>query len=413
MLRRHIVGQIEAALEDTPVVFINGARQTGKSPLVQWLLRNGHPARYWTLDDAATLAAVKTDPAGFLATHKGPIAVDEVQRAPELFNAIKADVDRARRPGRFLLTGSADVMLLPGLAESLAGRMEILTLWPLSRGEIARKPETFLDALFSAPQADWSEARPYRAKLLGMLLAGGYPESLQRPAEPRRKAWFRSYVSAILQRDVRDLAQIEGLSLLPRMLSLIAAQAAGVLNIADFARRLAAPHSTITRYWTLLEATFLVQPLPAWSANLGRRLVKAPKVFLNDCGLLAHLLGMDLARLTAEPVLLGPLLENFVVMELRKQQSWCASRPELFHFRTHAGCEVDIVVEQPSGKIAGIEVKASSTVGPGDFRGLRALREATGERFHGGVLPYMGTDCLPFGDRLLAMPVTAIWRPSP
>ncbi|MGB3681002.1 MAG: ATP-binding protein [Rubrobacteraceae bacterium] len=401
---------LNEALLDTPVVLLNGARQVGKSTLVRSGMVEDRGARYLTLDDAGILAAAETDPAGFLSGLEGPIILDEVQRSPGLFPAIKAEVDRERRPGRFLLTGSANVLLLPELSESLAGRMEILNLWPLSQGEIEDVEEGFIDAAFSGDSLSTRIGPERVSELFERLLQGGYPEVIGRRSEARRRAWFGSYVTTILQRDVRDLSNIEGLTELPRLLSLLAARAASLVNYAELSRSASMPQSTLKRYISLLQATFLIQMLPAWSSNLGKRLVRSPKLLLCDTGLISNLQGISAERLASEPVLVGPLLENFVAMELTKQSAWSRTRPRLFHFRTHTGQEVDIVLEDAAGRIVGIEVKAAATVGVRDFRGLRALAEVAGERFQRGVVLYTGGTDIPFDKNLHALPVGALWR---
>src|SRR5919198_738752 len=339
MLRRHLSNPVLNALADTPVVLLHGARQTGKSTLVRWIAVHAHRAQYLTFDEAGVLAAARHDASGFLANLDGPVVLDEVQRAPELFMAMKAQVDRDRKPGRFLLTGSANVMLLPRLAESLAGRMEILTLWPLSQGELIGFKEGFVDAAFSVTLPPMTGKPENRSELMRRLLRGGFPEVQTRETAVRRSAWFSSYITTILQRDVRDLANIEQLTTLPRLLSLLAARVMGLMNVADISRSLAIPLTTLQRYMTLLEATFLIQRLPAWSGNLGKRLVKGPRLLLIDTGLVVHLLGLDEARLARTPEQFGAVLENFVAMELLKQTTWIATQTHLFHFRTPTGQE--------------------------------------------------------------------------
>ena len=407
MVRRNLSAELLAALSDTPVVLLHGARQSGKSTLVKWLTSEARPARYLTLDDAAVLAAARDNPTGFLAGLEGPVVLDEVQRAPELFLAMKAEVDRESQPGRFLLTGSANVLLLPRLAESLAGRIQILTLWPFSQGELVGRRENFIDAVFGKTIAGFGDADGSRP---GRILLGGYPAIHARPAEARRRAWFGSYVTTILQRDVRDLANIESLTILPRLLALLATRTGTLVNFADLSRSIAIPQTTLKRYWHLLETTFLIQTLPAWSANLGQRLVKSPKLYLVDTGLSGYLLGVDQARLTGDPMLLGPLLENFVVMELRKQLGWSRAQPQMFHFRLQAGQEVDIVLEDPSGNVVGIEVKAAGSAATADFKGLRSLAQLLGRRFRKGIVLYTGRESIPFGANLYALPVSALWR---
>jgi predicted AAA+ superfamily ATPase len=242
------------------------------------------------------------------------------------------------------------------------------------------------------------------------VVRGGYPEIQRRRSAARRTAWFGAYLTAIVQRDVRDLANIEGLSTLPRLLGLLAARSTGTLNIADLSRAIALPHSTLKRYLGLLSATFLVDTVPAWSGNLGRRLVRSPRVYLSDTGLICSVLGLGVSRLEKEPDLFGPLLETFAMLELRKQMAWSRLRPNLLHFRTQTGQEVDLILEDPAGRLVGIEVKAGATVRTEDLRGLRVLQEAVGRRLVRGVLLYAGTEAVAFGPRLLALPVESVWR---
>lgn len=410
MLRRNLIDLVLAALQDTPAVFLNGARQTGKTTLAQALTAEGYPAAEYTFDDVSVLSAAKEDPAGFVQGLPTPVVLDEVQRVPEIFLALKAAIDRDRIPGRFLLTGSANVLLLPYLADALVGRMEVCTLWPLSQGEIEGRQETFLPGVFqdAFPGPFTGASQP--PTLWERILRGGYPEAIARADVDRRTAWFRAYVTTILQRDVRDLASIEGGAQLLRLLALCATRLGGLLNFADLSRTVDLPQSTLKRYMALLEATFLVQPLPAWSSNPGKRLVKSPKLYLNDPGLAAYLSGVTAERLQSDRALIGPLLENFVVMELQKQASWMNSPPTLWHFRTLAGLEVDLVLENRAGELVGIEVKAAATVTGADFKGLHGLAELTRQRFRRGVVLYTGNQVIPFGARLHALPVDALWR---
>lgn len=410
MIQRNLSSQLREALSDRPVVLLNGARQVGKSTLAQSLL-DGHAASYLTLDDATVLAAIGRDPNGFLAgLGSGPVVLDEVQRAPGLFPALKMAVDRDRTPGRFLLTGSADLFLLPTVSESLAGRMEILTLWPLSQGEVEGVIEGFIDALFSRSFQPPATAAIERSDLLGRLIQGGFPEPRGKSSAPRLRAWFASYLTTILQRDVRDLASIENLTALPRLLSLLAARVASLLNYAELSRSSGLPTSTLKRYFSLLEATFLIQTLPAWSSNLSKRLVKSPKTLVVDSGLLCHLLGVSEARLEEDPTLLGPLLESFVLMEIRKQAGWSRTAPSLFHYRTQTGQEIDLLMEDAAGRIVGVEVKASASVQERDVRALHDLAAALGKRFVRGVVLYLGEAVVPFSEKVSAVPLPVLWR---
>ena len=412
MLPRNLIPMLREALSDRPVVLLNGARQVGKSTLAQGLVEE-HQAQYFTLDDATVLAAATNDPTGFIAGLAGPVILDEIQRAPGLFLAIKAAVDRDRSPGRFLLTGSADVFVVPDLSESLVGRMEILTLWPFSQGEIEGVKDGLVDALFGKDFSPPPHSPLARPDLLERLCTGGFPEVVTRQSEARRRAWFRSYVTTILQRDVRDFANIEDLSALPRLLSLLAARSTALLNYAELSRSAGLPTSTLKRYFLLLEATFLVQTLPAWSSNLSKRLVKSPKLLLADPGLLAALLGVDGRRLEGDPRLVGPLLESFVLMEFRKQISWSQTQPAMFHYRTQTGQEIDLLLEDAAGRVAGIEVKAASTVQEKDVRVLLELAKELGPKFVRGVVLYTGERAVPFSDKVFALPVQLLWRWPP
>jgi len=409
LLHRNLAHAVKTSLSDSPVVFIQGARQTGKSTLARSLASVGHKARYLTLDDAATLSAAQSDPQGFIAGLDGPVILDEVQRAPALALAIKAGVDGDRKPGRFLLTGSANVLLLHRIAESLAGRIEIHTLWPLSQGELAGRSDNFLDALFERRFTAPKTTGESRRKLIARMSRGGYPEMLRRGEPSRRQAWFGSFITTLLQRDVRDIANIRDLTDLPRLLALAASRAAGLLDFADLSRGLSMPQTTLKRYMGLLEATFLIQLLPAWFANIGKRLVKAPKLLINDSGLLLHLLGAGSERLISDPNLMGSVLENFIAMELLKQRGWSKSQANLFHFRTHTGEEVDLVLEDPAGRVVGVEIKAAASINASHFKGLHALAQTAGPRFLRGILLYGGENVVPFGKDMLALPLSCVW----
>jgi predicted AAA+ superfamily ATPase len=411
MLRRHIIDRLLDGLADTPAVLVNGARQTGKSTLVQSAELAGQNRQYLTFDDPGILAAAKRDPNGFVAGLNMPVTLDEVQHVPEIFPVIKAAIDRKRQPGQFLLTGSANVMLLPKLSESLAGRMEVLTLWPFSQGEIHRVRESFVDTLFSQKPVVWTGkiATVTRDELLETALAGGYPLAVARQSATRRDAWFQSYVMTMLQRDIRDLANIADVTAVPRLLSVVAARAGGLLNFADLSRSVALPQTTLKRYFALLEGTFLVQLLRPWARNLGKRIIQTPKVYLNDTGLLAYLLGATVDRLKAEGNLAGGILENFVLMELRKQSTWSTTQPELFYWRTVSGQEVDVVLEDRAGRVVGVEVKAAATLSANDVRGLQALATAAGKHWVRGVVFYTGTEVIPFSANLHGVPMSRLW----
>jgi hypothetical protein len=411
MHKRFLEPEVVAALGDTPVVLLTGARQTGKSTLVRQLSRQRKPAHDLTFDDLTTLNAARSDPQGFIAGLSGPVVIDEIQRVPEVLLPIKAAVDLDRQPGRFLLTGSANVLMSPRLADTLAGRMEVITLRPLSQGELAGSSEHFLDHLFATRDPGWRSLPTDRADLLKRVASGGYPEVLTRPAGKRRDAWFSSYLTTVLGRDMRDLTGIDALTELPRVLRALASRTANLLSYADVARDLAVPLTTLRRHVGLLMAAFLVQELPAWSINIPKRLVKAPKALITDTGLAAHLLGITVddpahGRGGKET---GALVESFVGNELLKQIGWHDPALTLHHFRTHIGEEVDFVLEAPDGSIAGVEVKLSATLSGNDMRGLRTLREAAGKRFRRGVVLYAGNAVVPMDEQIAAVPMRNLW----
>jgi predicted AAA+ superfamily ATPase len=403
MIRRHITKHIIDALSDTPVVFLRGPRQAGKSTLVQAIADGPYSARYVTLDNAGVRSAASSDPTGFIAGIEKPVIIDEAQRVPGLLLAIKEDVDRNRQPGRYLLTGSADVLTVPRVADALVGRMEILTLWPLSLGEINGSDENLVDAFFSLefPQRFLP---PSEFDFETSIVAGGFPEPVQRKTAHRRQAWFESYITTMLDRDIRDLAQIQDVASVPRLLKLLAHRMATLHNQSEISRSSGIPNSTLSRYMALLKTTFLIHELPAWSSNLGKRLVKAPKLMMLDTGLACYLAGVNEAGLRRREDVAGRVFENFVAIELFKHASWSDETVRLFHFRSQTGREVDIVVENRSGDVVGVEVKLTSTPSRRDFSGLDTLQEHLGKKFLRGILIYTGKDIIPFGERLHAVP---------
>ena len=311
----------------------------------------------------------------------------------------------------FLLTGSANVWGTLRVSESLAGRAERVQLWPLSQGEVLGRRETFLDELLAGRVPRIAAAPSGRPAIAGAVVTGGYPEMLARTDARRRARWIANYVEMVLERDARDLAaKAQQLGELPRLLAAAAARVTGLLEITELARDAKLGRDTTGRYLTLLELLFLLRRAPAWSRNVGQRLIKAPKVWLPDSGLAAHLVGYDERRFAEDDSsLAGALFENFVASEVTKQATWCEADVTLHHFRTAGGREVDLVVEARDGAVAGIESKLGATVRERDFGGLRRLRDSLGARFRAGVVVHTGVETLPFGDRLWAMPVSGMW----
>ncbi|PBN42249.1 ATP-binding protein [Sphingobium sp. D43FB] len=406
MLPRHSTQRILEALQDTRVVLLAGPRQAGKTTLARSLSEKGRT--YLTLDDATTLSAARADPAGLVRDLDQAI-IDEVQRAPDLLLAIKESVDRDPRPGRFLLTGSANLMTLPRIADSLAGRMEIIRLLPLAQSEIlAQPPPRFLASLF-ASRTPVSGTLRIGGDLVDLVLAGGYPEAIGRKSWLRRQDWYENYVDAIVERDVRDVANIDQLERMPRLLRALAVHSGQLVNHAGVGASLGLNHVTTQKYTAIFEQLFLVRSLPPWHNNALKRLIKKPKLHFLDSGLLAALRGITPEKLAADRSHFGAILETFVYSEVLKATHWSDDRFSLSHFRDKELDEVDIVIENRAGQVVGLEIKAAATVRAGDFAGLRKLAAATGDRFAFGAVLYDHNQAIGFGDNLAALPLSCLW----
>jgi hypothetical protein len=389
------------------VVLVTGPRQSGKSTLADLALATRSNAVRLSLDEPGLLAAAREDPVGFI-DQPGTVFIDEVQRAPELLLPIKAAVDRANRPGQFLLTGSTNVLMMPRVADVLTGRMQLIELWPFSQGEIDGQIDGFVDRAFAGWPGQTTTTLT-KADHLGRAAAGGFPEAVARPDERRRGDWFAGYLDAFVQRDVRDLAAIERPAELRRLLRLLAARSGQLLKVEALARDAGLTPTTARRYIDLLEAAFLIRVVRGWSTSKTTRAIRAPKVFLRDAGMLCHLLGVSADGLLSPTADAGPVLESFATMELARQLGWARTRAELFHFRNKDGTEVDAVLEAADGRVVGVEIKAGATVRSNDFRGLRLLADRLGDRFTCGLVLYSGQHTLSFGDRLRCAPLGALW----
>ncbi|MFA6263133.1 MAG: ATP-binding protein [Candidatus Babeliales bacterium] len=410
MLKRHIESKLHEALDFMPIILLRGARQTGKTTLAKIISAGDKKYTYLSLDHLPSLMAAKDDPIGFISRLEKPVILDEIQRAPELFLPIKVDVDEHRTPGRYLLTGSADPLLIPKLGDSLAGRMRLLTLWPLSQGEIVGTPETFLQRVFDRTplSTGWSLACS-KDDILNRAIKGGYPTPLYLETEKQRMAWFNDYVALVLQKDILDLSKIENVTQIPNLLMMLASRSCGLLNTEELARTIKLSSVTLHRYIDLLKTLFLVHLAPAWSGNLSKRLVKSPKVYLTDTALQLFLLNIDTERLRSDQYLVGSVIENFVVLELLKQISWSDLNIQMFHYRDYSHAEIDIILEGPGGDVVAIEIKSSETVSSNDLKGLKMLRDSLDEKFVHGILLYSGTTSVPFGDKLTALPISSLW----
>lgn len=401
---RHLDALLHESLQDTPAVLVNGPRQCGKTTLVRQY--EGEMA-YFSLDDPALLAAVHADPLGFVKRLDRAI-IDEVQRAPQLLMALKLVIDQDRRPGRFLLTGSANLMALPQIADSLAGRVEILTLLPLSHSELARRPNDFLNQSLSQ---SWSLTPPAGGQpidTIQQVLAGGYPEMQQRATPARRQAWARAYMTTLIERDIQDVAQIDQIRQIPQLLSIAAELSGQLMNLSQIGGQLNLNGKTVDKYLGILEKLFLVRRLPAWSRNELSRLIKAPKIHFLDAGLQSTLTRLTPELAVTQRTRFGATLETWVYGELLKLLSITPETWFLSHYRDKDQVEVDFVLESPLREIIGIEVKAAASVQFNDFKGLRRLREIVGPQFVTGIVLYDGIHALPFGEGLWAVPLNQL-----
>ena len=405
MYTRLAKSRIAEALTDTRVVLISGPRQSGKTTLAADVAAEDIP--FFTLDDVNVLAAANNDPIGFLRG-LDRVVIDEIQRAPDLLLSIKAEVDRDQRPGRFLLTGSANLMTVPRVAESLAGRMEVIKLLPLARAEILGIHPTFLDSAFNGVQP------PVANTLLGedlieIVLAGGYPEALKRATWGLKQNWYQQYIDAIVQRDIRDVAQIEQLAMMPRLLHTLAEHSGQLVNYSSIGNGINLNHVTTQKYIGIFESLFLVQTLQPWFNNKLKRLIKSPKLHFLDAGLLAALRSITPELLRKDKTPFGPILETFVLSEIQKIGTWSEHRYSYSHFRDKDRNEVDIVIENNRGQIIGVEVKASATVTSADFAGIRKLATACGDNFVQGFVLYDHDQVIPFAENMFALPISCLW----
>lgn len=407
---RRAADAVRVAVEEARVVLVQGARQAGKSTLMRIITREHPDATARTLDDADMRAAASADPTSFVDV-PGMLAIDEIQRVPELLLAIKADVDEQPRRGRFLLTGSARVFALKSVPDALPGRVQTVELWPFSQGEIDHAPDGFVDAVFRQRTGLRHHTSLVRADYAERLVRGGFPEAiaLSRPASRRR--YFNNYVDDLIEREVTEIGEIARLPELHAVLRLLAARAGSLLVIDPIASDARLSASTVRRYVTLLEQVFMIKRLPAWSRNISTRATANPKVFFVDSGVATHLLNQTPQTLL-EPTstAFGPLLESFVVSEVSRQVSWSDEPLELSHFRTRDKIEVDLVLEHPQHGVVGLEVKAAATVRQDDFRGLGHLADRIGGDFIMGIVLYSGQETLRFGPNMLAMPTSALWE---
>lgn len=408
LVPRHLLEHVRIALTDTRVVVVLGARQVGKSTLVEQVSGTGAPRPLVSLDDDLTLRRATDDPTGFVADLRTPVTIDEVQRAPNLLLAIKRSVDVDQRPGRFLLTGSANLLTAPTISDALTGRTEYLRLWPFSQAELHGTQPRFISSMFEVAPPQITGAARGRRAYADMLVTGGFPEAVRRTG-PRRARFFNSYLSTVLERDLASIARVHDHANMRLLLAAIAATSGSIVKLDRLASGLELSANTVRAHLALLETLFLVHRLPSWHSNRLNRLVKAPKLHVADSGLLAHLLNADTDSVVNDDRLAGILFETFAITEIARLAAVEADPPQLYHVRDRDRHEVDLVLERRGGTIVGIEVKAAASLGAADFRGLKLLRDQLGDRFAFGAILYTGSDTVPFGDRLAAVPLCGLW----
>ncbi|MDP3935577.1 MAG: ATP-binding protein [Alphaproteobacteria bacterium] len=404
MYKRYLDQKLLESIEESPVVLINGARQTGKSTLVQTLLKESHV--YYTLDDYSILSAIQLDPYNFLASQKSPIILDEVQRAPEAFLALKRIVDESRVPGRFVLTGSANILMLPKLADSLAGRMEILTMWPLSSAELYDRPEQLISELLTGSFLNFISSAVDDSEYMPDILIGGYPEVVRRSTPAKRNSWFKGYIQTLLTRDVQDISGIERSAQLPILLNILASRVGGLLNASELSRSSQIPLTTLTRYLKIFEMLYLTVYLQPWHSNIGKRFVKSPKLYISDVGLISFLLGMNEEHIAQRPDLWGHMFENFIVMEFIKHQTWSDVPFQIYHYRTENNEEIDLILETDQGDLLAIEIKSSKTIDGRSLKAIKNLQAAMPHKIIKGFVIYTGDKVIPLSQNIWALPLS-------
>lgn len=410
LIPRHIRPQLLDALGEARVVCLLGARQTGKSTLVRDIAANELRAPYLTLDDPATLALASEDPTGFLAGTER-LVIDEVQRAPDLLLSIKRVVDADPDPGRYLITGSANIVTHPRIADALPGRVDYMNLWPFSQTELDERQSAFLELVFAGDTPGAKEPPIGRRGYAERVARGGFPEIARSKAD-RRRRFFAGYVDSILGREIDELGSVRDVESTKRLLRLVAARSASLTNLSSLGRELAIDHKTVANRLRSLEQLFTIIRLPAWHANLGHRVVRSDKLYLADTGMLCSLIGADATRLENDGGVAGSAFETFAVAELVRlaATSSLGTQLSLHHYRDQRGNEVDVVMELANGDVVGIEVKATATPDSRATAGLRLLRDKLGNRFRQGLLLHLGPDLLRFGERLAAVPLAALWQ---
>lgn len=408
-IRRNIEPVLLELLSFARVVCVLGPRQAGKSTLARELAEGPYPADFFQLDLERVRQAASNDPDAFIADISTPAVIDEIQRVPKLLLAIKARVDTDTRPGQFILTGSASITTLPTVSDALPGRVEFVRLDPFSQGELLNRREELIDGLFAGSVPVVHDLDIGRRAYAETVAVGGYPDVQHRTARVR-DSFFSGYLDSVLGRDLSEVAGPRRRGSMLELLRLIAARTGGLMNYSDIGTPLAINYKTVRAHCDILENVFLVTSLMPWYRNFGQRIVKAPKYYLNDSGLLAHLVGADEDRVIDDDSAAGPMFETFVINELIRQSRWASKPVRFYFFRDQSGREIDLLIERADGDIVGVEVKSTSAADRRDFKALRYLRDQLGSQFKAGVVITTGSDTISYGDRLHALPLAGLWQ---
>jgi len=409
MIARHLTTLLTESVEDSPVTVIHGPRQSGKTTLVR-RFGETHGYSYFTFDDQETRLIAQQDPKGFISDCSAHTIIDEIQRVPELFLTLKQSIDLNRKPGRFILTGSANLLLVPEFTDALVGRMEILRLHPLSQQELEQtKYAPFLERMFTG-DFELEKSQRLGSNLRERIVGGGYAPALVRQSNRKRSNWYGNYINSLIYRDVLNISKIQSIEILPQLLTAVANLTAQLFNVSSLSQKLQMNRNTIGDYLNLLQYQFLIERLPPWHTNRMKRLIKTPKIHFGDTGLACSLIGINASALLNNRDLLGQLVESFVFQELRRQASASLEPYRFYHFRDRDGVEVDMIIERSAFELVGIEVKAGSTIFDSDFKGLRKVKSAHPDKFKFGAVLYDGETCASYGDNMFIIPIRKLWE---
>ncbi|HXF90932.1 MAG TPA: ATP-binding protein [Candidatus Nitrosotenuis sp.] len=400
-MQRRIKDHIASVLQDTPIILISGPRQCGKSTLASEF--SDHHA---TLDDYSVLDSIRSDPEGYLKARlmerkMSPFILDEAQLAPELFRPLKKLIDLDKKPGMMILTGSANILSWEKMPDSLVGRMESIELFPFSLSEVSEVQSNWIDGIFDGGEiSELFQTKVAKEDYEYFLMSSGFPEAFARRDPHRREDWLRNYVHALIERDARTLGNIESPGHLHKLMIFLSNQIGSTVNQTNIAQQVGISRPTMSKYLSYLELLYLITFVHPWHRNLNKRLVKTPKIYLNDTGILRYF--------RPDSAQTGTLVEQHVLCELKKQISFSRSKPRLYFYRTLEGAEVDFILEHRNGQLIGIEVKSTQQISQSTFKNLISFKKDNEHQFLKGLVFYNGDSILPFGPNLFAIPLRCL-----